>query len=87
MSLTADFGITGHLHKSAGPSENHSIIVKIGTTQLFLVFILNLDSGHQQGIFHICRNTTNMLKCQNHSQSYITDCQKSRIYSNLILVY
>lgn len=37
-------GIIGHLHKSTGLSKNYySVMVKIGTTQLFLVFILNLD--------------------------------------------
>lgn len=45
-SLPAESGITGYLHKSAGQSENnYSVMVKIGITHLFLVFILNLDGG------------------------------------------
>lgn len=45
MSLPADFGITGHLHKSEGWSKNYySVTVKISTTKLF-VFILNLDGA------------------------------------------
>lgn len=46
INLLADFGITGHFHKSSGPSVNYySVMVKICTTQLLLVFILNPDGG------------------------------------------
>lgn len=40
ISLPAESGITGYLHKSAGQSENnYSVMVKVGPTHLFLVFI------------------------------------------------
>lgn len=46
INLLAESGITGYLHKSAGQSKNnYSVMVKVGNTYLFLVFILNLDGG------------------------------------------
>lgn len=46
MSLPAECGITGYLHKFVGQSKhNYSVMVKVGITHLFMIFILNLDGG------------------------------------------